>query len=74
MKSIVQFNISKGDSYYIAEGVNVPVVTQAKTLDDLTENIREALALQLEGEDLEVFDLASNPSVLVNFELPKAYA
>ncbi len=74
MKSIVQFTISKGDEYYVAEGVNVPVVTQARTLDELTQNIREALAVQFEGEDLRTFDLAPEPSVLINFELPKAYA
>lgn len=74
MKSIVQFTISKGDSHYIAEGVNMPVVTQAETLDELTANIREALALHLEGEDVTEYDLSPDPSVLINFELPKAYA
>ena len=74
MRSIIQFNISKGDKYYVAEGVNVPVVTQAPTLDELTRNIGEALELQLEGENLAEFGLVPKPSVLVNFELPRAYA
>lgn len=74
MKSIVQFTISKGDTHYIAEGVNIPVVTQAATLDELTANIREALALHLEGEDVAEYDLLPDPSVLINFELPKVYA
>ncbi|HEY4483379.1 MAG TPA: type II toxin-antitoxin system HicB family antitoxin [Candidatus Paceibacterota bacterium] len=74
MKSIIYFNISKGDKYYVAEGVNVPVVTQGLTLDELTLNLKEALALELEGEDLAQFDLGPEPSVLVNFELPRAYA
>lgn len=74
MRNIIYFNISKGDKYYVAEGVNVPVVTQGKTLDELTANIEEALALALEDEDLAQFDLGPQPSVLVNFELPLVYA
>lgn len=74
MKSIVQFTISKGEEYYVAEGVNVPVVTQAKTLDELTVNIREALEVQFEGENLSVYDLTPEPSILINFELPRTYA
>jgi predicted RNase H-like HicB family nuclease len=45
MKKIVQIHIYKGDNYYIAEGVDLPIVTQAKTLDELVKNIREAVEL-----------------------------
>ena len=69
MKRIIQFHINKGDKYYVAEGVDFPVVTQGKTLDELAENIREAVELHLEGENLEAFDLAPRPAVSVNFEL-----
>lgn len=69
MKKIIQFHIYKGDKYYVAQGVDLPVVTQGKTLDELTKNIQEAVELQLEGENLADFDLASEPSVLANFEL-----
>lgn len=70
MKHIIQINISKGDKYYVAEGVNLLVVTQGKTLDELVNNIKEAVELHLEDEDLADFDIAPNPSVLMNFELP----
>lgn len=69
MKNIIQIHIYKGDKYYIAEGVNLPIVTQGKTLDELAQNVKEAIGLQLENEDLSVFDLAPNPSVLMNLEL-----
>ena len=49
--------------------MDLPVVTQGKTLDDLTENIREAISLHLRGEDLAEIGLAEDPSVLVSFEL-----
>lgn len=75
MKKIIQFHIYKGDKYYVAQGVDLPVVTQGKTLDELTSNIKEAVDLQLEGENLADFDLEPEPSVLVNMELAtKVYA
>lgn len=69
MKSIIQFHIYKGERQYVAEGIDLPVVTQGKTLDELAKNIEEAVALQLENEDLSQFDLSPQPSVLANIEL-----
>lgn len=71
MKNIIQFQISQGDTCYVAEGVNVAIVTQGKTLDELAVNIREAVQVHLEGENLEALGLGKSPSVLVNFELPE---
>jgi hypothetical protein len=45
----------------------LPVVTQAATLDELTANIQEAIALHLEGEDLHELGLAENPTILAEF-------
>ncbi len=69
MKNIIQFHIYKGDKYYIAQGIDLPVVTQGETLDELAKNLKEAVELQLEGEDLADFDLVQKPSVLANFEI-----
>lgn len=70
MKGIIQFQITESDGGYVAEGVNVPIVTQADTLDELSTNIREAVALHFEGENLRELGFADEPSVLVNYELP----
>ncbi len=70
MKSIIQFSISKGKKYYIASGVELPIVTQAKTLDALSKNIQEALELHLKGKKSTSLGLVKKPSVLINFELP----
>jgi len=70
MKHIIQVQVSKGDNYYVAEGVDLPFVTQGKTLDELAKNIGEAVALHLEGEDPADFGIAPHPAVLMNFELP----
>jgi predicted RNase H-like HicB family nuclease len=40
-------------SGYTAECLEIPVVTQGQTLDDVTRNLREAVELHLADEDLE---------------------
>jgi predicted RNase H-like HicB family nuclease len=49
----IQAVIYPGDeSGYVAECLNLAVVTQGKTLDETVQNLREAIQLHLEGEDL----------------------
>ncbi len=75
MKKSIQARIYRGEKYYIAECLDLPVVTQGKTLDEVTRNLREVIALHLEGENLADFDLEQNPTVLASFELePVTYA
>lgn len=69
MKKIIQVHIYKGEKYYVAECLDLPVVTQGKTLDELIKNLKEAITLQLEDENLADFGLISHPAVLVNLEL-----
>ena len=74
MKKIIQFHIYKGEEFFIAESVDLPIVTQAKSLDELVKNINEAVELHLEGEDFNSFDLDPRPSILANIELNNIYA
>ncbi len=69
MKKIIQVHIYKGDKYYIAECIDLPVVTQGQTLDELVANLKEALELHLEGENLADYDIAPQPSILANLEI-----
>ena len=71
MKNIIQFSISKGEKYYIAHAVDFPIFTQAKTLDELMKNIKEATNLHFSDEDLEQNGLNQKPSLFVNFEIPQ---
>lgn len=71
MKTIAQFRVYKEENYYIAEGVDLSIVTQADDLDQLVENIKEAVALHFQGENIADFDYSQTPSILVNYELPK---
>ena len=71
MKTIAQFRIFKDENSYVAEGVDLAVVTQAENLDQLIKNLEEAVALHLDGEDIKTLDFSQKPSILVNFELPQ---
>lgn len=58
---------------YVAECQEISVVTQGDTLDEVVHNLREAVALHLEGEDLTQLGLVAKPSLMVTFELHPEY-
>lgn len=62
------------ESGYLAECFEISVVTQGSTLDEVTQNLREAVALHLEGEDLRELGFAENPTLVVTMEVEPAYA
>ena len=72
MKRTIQVRIFRGEKQYVAECLDLPVVTEATTLDELTTNIREAIALHLEGEDLAELGFVNNPAILATLELDAA--
>ena len=73
MKEALQHTIKafirKSEKYYVAECLEISVITQGKTLDEATANLQEAVALHLEGEDLEKFGLAPNPTLIITMEM-----
>ena len=62
------------DSGFVAECVEIAVVTQGTTLDETIANLREAIDLHLEGENLSELGLAANPAVVVTMELEPVHA
>ncbi|MGH2593880.1 MAG: type II toxin-antitoxin system HicB family antitoxin [Anaerolineae bacterium] len=61
-------------SGYVAECIEVPVVTQGATLDEVTANLKEAVELHLESEDPSEWGLVSRPTLLITLEIEPAYA
>lgn len=59
---------------YVAECLNLAVVTQGRTLDETVQNLREAIQLHLEGEDMTGLGLVQNPPLLVTMEMEPIYA
>ncbi len=74
LQRTVKAVLRRGDSHYMAECVEIPVVTQGKTLDETVANLQEAVALHLEGEKLADLGLAPSPTLVVTFEVELAYA
>lgn len=72
MKRTIHVRIFRGEKQYVAECLDLPVVTEAPTLDELAANIREAIALHLEGEDLAELGFVNNPTILATLELDAA--
>jgi predicted RNase H-like HicB family nuclease len=68
LQHTVKAVIRKGETYYVAECLEVPVVTQGKSLDDTIANLQEAVALHLEDEDLAQLGLAQSPTILVTMD------
>lgn len=54
---------------YVAECVELPVVTQGATLDNTMHNLQEAVELYLEDEDLQSLGLTKMPTIVVTMEL-----
>ncbi len=70
MKRTIQVHIFRGERQYVAECLDFPVVTEAPTLDELAVNIREAIALHLDGENLAEAGYSDDPTVIATMELP----
>jgi predicted RNase H-like HicB family nuclease len=69
LQHIIKAFIRKGREYYIAQCFEIAVVTQGKTLDETVANLREAVQLHLEGEDLLELGLTPHPTLLITMEL-----
>ena len=75
MQHTIKASIQRGEKYYVAECMEISVVTQGKTIDETVSNLQEAVALHLEGEDLSELGLAPNPTLIVTMEVePEAHA
>lgn len=71
MKNIIQFSIEKGqDGYYTASANDFAIITQAKNLEDLMKNIREATELYFEEVEDEKKSISRTPSIFINYEIP----
>ncbi|MBI2336659.1 MAG: type II toxin-antitoxin system HicB family antitoxin [Deltaproteobacteria bacterium] len=68
-KHTVKAYLYKGEAQYVAECVEIPVVTQGKTLDETLKNLQEAVSLHLDGEDLKALGFIEDPNILITMEI-----
>jgi predicted RNase H-like HicB family nuclease len=71
IKAVVRHGNESG---YVAECLEIGVITQGETLDEVARNLQEAVALHLKGEDLASFGLAENPTLIATIELEPSHA
>jgi predicted RNase H-like HicB family nuclease len=75
LRQNITATIRPGDtSGFVAECLEIAVVTQGMTLDETIENLREAVGLHLDGEDASAFGLRQNPTLLVTIEVHPTHA
>jgi len=55
---------------YVAECLELAIVTQGHTLDEMVTNLREAVALHLEGEKPGAVGVVAKPRISVTYDLP----
>lgn len=64
--------VQKDETAYFAECMELPVITQGKTLDEVTENLRQAVALHLEDEDMASLGLVDRPRLQIQYDVALA--
>lgn len=62
--------ITKDGDTYVADCHEVAVVTQGRTIDETLRNLRAAVMLHLEGEDLRTMGLGRLRRIHVSYEMP----
>jgi predicted RNase H-like HicB family nuclease len=72
LREVIHAVIHKDEAAYIAECLEVAVVTQGDTLDEVTENLKQAVSLHLDGEDLASLRLAEHPRLQVVYDVSLA--
>lgn len=72
LRKMLHAVIHRDESAYVVECLELPVVTQGRSLDEAVANFREALALHLEDENLAALGLVARPDVQLSYEMPAA--
>jgi predicted RNase H-like HicB family nuclease len=75
LQQVVKALITDGEeSVFVGTCFNLSVVTQGNTLDEVVQNLKEAIELHFDGEDLREMGFAENPAVVITYEMEPLYA
>jgi predicted RNase H-like HicB family nuclease len=55
-------------AWFVAECLEIAVVTQGRTLDETADALRAAVALHLDGEDTRALGLVASPRLVLQYE------
>lgn len=59
---------------YVAECMEIAVVTQGGTIDETVQNLKESVNLHLEEENVSDFGLRDRPTLVISMEIDPAHA
>jgi len=62
------------ESGYVAECMEIAVVTQGLTIDETVQNLKEAVSLHLEGGNVADFGLREQPTLVITMEVDPVHA
>jgi len=65
---VVHAIVARDGPWFVAECLEIAVVTQGRSLDETAEALREAVALHLEGEDPATLGLTAPPRLVLQYE------
>jgi len=69
MRQVLTAYVHKGESQYVAECLEVDIITQGETIETAIKNLQEAVDLYFEDERIEDFHLSDTPSLLFSLEV-----
>lgn len=72
VRSTVHAVVQRDGAFYVVECLELPVVTQGRTLDEAVSNIQEALCLHLEDEDRAALGLVAEPRIEIIYDMALA--
>jgi hypothetical protein len=68
LRDTIHAVVRRSAGCFYAEGLELAVVTQARSLDELVRNLRQAIRLHLEGEDASALGLVRSPRIAITYE------
>jgi predicted RNase H-like HicB family nuclease len=75
MLRAIQIRVFPGEqSGFVAECLDLPVVSHGKTIDEALENVRQAFELHLEDEDTESLGISMTAPLLTTLQLAPLHA
>jgi hypothetical protein len=64
----VRMRVTREGDHYLARAEGMSIFTEARSLDELKSNIREAVELHLEDGEHERYGLSAHPAIEVVYE------
>src|ERR1043166_294175 len=64
LRDTIHAVLQRDQGFYVAECLEVAVVTQGRTADEVLSNLQEAIALHLEGENPQSLGLTADPPLV----------